>query len=46
MQKAVDFTIKHNILPEVQFRKLEEISDMIDEMNALKATKRMVVAFD
>jgi len=46
MQKAVDFTIKHNILPEVEFRKLEELSDMIDEMNALKATKRMVVAFD
>jgi D-arabinose 1-dehydrogenase-like Zn-dependent alcohol dehydrogenase len=46
MHKAVDFTIKHNILPEVEFRKLEELSDMIDEMNALKATKRMVVAFD
>jgi len=46
MQKAVDFTIKHNILPEVEFRKLDEIEVMIEEMKAMKATKRMVVAFD
>jgi D-arabinose 1-dehydrogenase-like Zn-dependent alcohol dehydrogenase len=46
MQKAVDFTVKHNILPEVEFRKLEELETMIAEMNAMKATKRMVVAFD
>jgi propanol-preferring alcohol dehydrogenase len=45
MQKAVDFTVKHNILPEVEFRKLEELEDMIAEMTAGKATKRMVVAF-
>jgi propanol-preferring alcohol dehydrogenase len=45
MQKAVDFTIKHDILPEVEFRKLEEMEAMMDEMHAGKATKRMVVTF-
>ncbi|KAF2404503.1 alcohol dehydrogenase [Trichodelitschia bisporula] len=46
MKKAVDFTVKHGILPEVEFRKLEELQDMIDEMTEGKATKRMAVVFD
>lgn len=45
MQKAVDFTIEHNIIPEVEFRQLEDLGKMVDEMQAMKATKRMVVAF-
>jgi len=45
MRKAVDFSAKHNITPEVQLRKLEELDDMVNEMRAGKATKRMAVAF-
>lgn len=45
MKKAVDFLAKHNIKPEVQHRRLEELDDMVNEMKAGKATKRMLVAF-
>ena len=45
MKKAVDFIAEHNILPEVDFRKLEEVPVMIDEMKAGKAPKRMAVVF-
>ena len=45
MKKAVDFSVNHHIKPEVQLRKLEELGDMIDEMRAGTATKRMAVAF-
>jgi propanol-preferring alcohol dehydrogenase len=45
MGKAVDFTIKHNILPEVDFRKLDEVGAMMDEMRAGKSSKRQVVVF-
>lgn len=45
MKKAVDFLAKHNIKPEVQNRKLEELNDMVSEMRAGTATKRMLVAF-
>jgi D-arabinose 1-dehydrogenase-like Zn-dependent alcohol dehydrogenase len=45
MKKAVDFTAKHNIVPEVEFRKLEEMPQMYDEMERGVATKRMVVLF-
>lgn len=45
MKKAVDFTVKHNIVPEVEYRKLEELSQMCDDMRAGKATKRMAVVF-
>lgn len=45
MKKAVDFLTKHNIKPEVQHRKLEELDDMVNEMRAGKSTKRMLVAF-
>jgi len=45
MKKAVDFICKHNILPEVEFRKLEELGQMTEEMQAGRATKRMAVVF-
>ena len=45
MQKAVDFLAKHSIKPEVQHRKLEDLNDMVNEMKAGTATKRMLVAF-
>jgi propanol-preferring alcohol dehydrogenase len=46
MKKAVDFSAKHNIAPEVQLRRLEELPDMVKEMRAGTATKRMAVNFD
>lgn len=45
MPKAVEFTAKHQIIPEVVFRKLEEMPQMVDEMEQGKASKRMVVVF-
>jgi len=45
MQKAVDFTIKHNILPEVEFRKFEEVQNMVEDMQNGRSTKRMAVVF-
>ena len=45
MKKAVDFLAEHNIIPEVQIRKLDELDDMVNEMKAGTATKRMLVAF-
>lgn len=45
MKKAVEFLAKHNIKPEVQHRRLDELDDMVNEMKAGKATKRMLVAF-
>jgi alcohol dehydrogenase, propanol-preferring len=46
MKKAVDSLAEHNIKPEVQFRKLEELNDMVNEMRSGTATKRMLVTFD
>lgn len=45
MKKAVDFTAKHQIIPEVEFRKLEELPQMYDEMERGVAKRRMVVLF-
>ncbi|KAF2095598.1 alcohol dehydrogenase [Rhizodiscina lignyota] len=45
MKKAVDFTAKHNIVPEVEFKKLEEMPQMVKDMDAGKASKRMVIVF-
>jgi D-arabinose 1-dehydrogenase-like Zn-dependent alcohol dehydrogenase len=45
MKKGVDFTAKHQILPEVVYRKLEEMPQMWDELEQGKASKRMVVLF-
>jgi propanol-preferring alcohol dehydrogenase len=46
LTKAVEFSAKHNIAPEVQLRKLEELNDMVNEMRAGTSTKRMAVTFD
>jgi len=45
MKKAVDFTAKHNIQPDVDFRKIEDLPAMVEQMHAGKAEKRMVVVF-
>lgn len=45
MKKAVDFSAKHDIAPEVQIRKLDDLDDMVNEMRAGTATKRMAVTF-
>ncbi|TID19507.1 alcohol dehydrogenase [Venturia nashicola] len=45
MMKAVDFICKHNILPGIEFHKLEELPEMLDALQAGTATKRMAVIF-
>ncbi|OAL57419.1 alcohol dehydrogenase [Pyrenochaeta sp. DS3sAY3a] len=45
MKKAVDFTGKHTIQPEVEFRKIEDLPQMVADMEAGKADKRQVVVF-
>ena len=45
MKKAVEFTAKHNIVPEVDFRKLEEMQQMVDEMERGEMKRRSVVLF-
>ena len=45
MKKAVEFTAKHQIIPDVEFRKLEEMPQMWEEFLQGKAKKRMVVLF-
>jgi propanol-preferring alcohol dehydrogenase len=45
MQKAVDFTLTHTILPEIEFRKFEDVQSMIDDMSNHRSTKRMAVQF-
>ncbi|KAH8906175.1 alcohol dehydrogenase [Coniochaeta sp. PMI_546] len=47
MQKAVDFTAKHKIMPNVEIRGgLEALQGMIDEMRAGKNPKRTAIVFD
>ncbi|KAF2099247.1 GroES-like protein [Rhizodiscina lignyota] len=46
MKRAVDFTAKHQIIPEVDFKKLEDMPQMYEDMSTGKASKRMVVLFD
>ncbi|ORY06915.1 alcohol dehydrogenase [Clohesyomyces aquaticus] len=45
MKKAVDFTGKHTIQPEVEYKKIEDLPDMFAAMHAGKAEKRQVVIF-
>ncbi|KAF2265500.1 alcohol dehydrogenase [Lojkania enalia] len=45
MKKAVDFTGKHNIQPEVEYNKIEDLPRMFADMHAGKAEKRQVVVF-
>ncbi|GAP89283.1 putative alcohol dehydrogenase [Rosellinia necatrix] len=46
MPKAVAFTAKHNIQPNVDFRKIEDLPDMVADMRNGKARRRQVVTFD
>jgi D-arabinose 1-dehydrogenase-like Zn-dependent alcohol dehydrogenase len=45
MPKAVEFTAKHNIQPDVEFRKIEDLPVMFDDMHNGKAKCRQVVLF-
>ncbi|KAI6777851.1 Alcohol dehydrogenase-like protein [Emericellopsis cladophorae] len=45
MPKAVSFTAKHKIQPQVEFRKLEELPQMVEDMQAGKSKYRQVVKF-
>jgi len=45
MKKAVDFTAKHNIQPDVDFRKIEDLPQMCADMHDGKAKRRQVVLF-
>ncbi|KAF2119702.1 alcohol dehydrogenase [Lophiotrema nucula] len=45
MPKAVEFTGKHSIQPEVEFNKIEDLPRMVADMHAGKADKRQVVIF-
>lgn len=45
MHKAVEFTAKHRIQPDVEFRRLEDLPRMVDDMIAGRATRRQVVRF-
>jgi propanol-preferring alcohol dehydrogenase len=46
MKEAIDFTIAHNILPDVELYALDDINVTIDKMKAGQSTKRMAVVFD
>ncbi|KAL4738826.1 chaperonin 10-like protein [Aspergillus similis] len=47
MGKAVDFTAKHGITPEIEVRSgLEDVDQMVRDMQAGKSDKRMAVVFD
>ncbi|KAI1124993.1 hypothetical protein F5Y10DRAFT_268533 [Nemania abortiva] len=46
MPKAVAFTAKHNIQPNVDFRKIEDLPAMVEDMRNGKARRRQVVTFD
>lgn len=45
MPKAIEFTGKHNVLPEIEYRKLEDLQSMIDDMEEGRAKTRMAVVF-
>ncbi|KAF2638755.1 alcohol dehydrogenase [Massarina eburnea CBS 473.64] len=45
MKKAVEFTAKHNIQPDVDFNKIEDLPRMLEDMENGKAEKRQVVIF-
>ena len=45
MQKALDFSVKHSIQPQFVLKKLEDLDDMVKQMRAGTATRRMVVSF-
>lgn len=47
MKKAIDFTVKHGIVPELEVRPgLEDVDAMIKDMKAGRSSKRMAVVFE
>jgi len=47
MPKAIEFTAKHNISPEVELRRgLDSLQGMVEDMKSGKATKRMAIVFE
>jgi alcohol dehydrogenase, propanol-preferring len=47
MQKAVDFTAKHRIIPNVEIRRgLDQLAGMVQEMREGKNTTRTAIVFD
>lgn len=47
MPKAIEFTAKHNISPDVDLRRgLESLAGMVEEMKSGNATKRTAIVFD
>ncbi|OQV03618.1 Alcohol dehydrogenase GroES-like domain-containing protein [Cladophialophora immunda] len=45
MKRAIDFSVLHGIKPEVDFRKLDDLGQMVQEMKSGTATKRRIVIF-
>jgi propanol-preferring alcohol dehydrogenase len=45
MEKAIDFSVKYDIQPQVELRKLEDLNGMVNKMSAGAASKRMAVTF-
>lgn len=45
MAKAVEFTAKHGIQPDVEFRKLDDLPQMVTDMQGGKSKCRQVVVF-
>lgn len=46
IKKAIDFTAKHNIRPDVEVHKsLEDVNDMVERMKKGELTKRQLVQF-
>ncbi|KAI1615937.1 alcohol dehydrogenase [Exophiala viscosa] len=45
MGKALEFSVRHGIQPEVDLKRLEDLNDMVNQMRAHQATKRMAVIF-
>lgn len=46
MGKAIDFTAKHGIVPEIEeYKNLEDVEKMVELMQNGKSTKRMAVVF-
>jgi D-arabinose 1-dehydrogenase-like Zn-dependent alcohol dehydrogenase len=46
MKKAIDFTAKHNVRPEVEiYTSLEDVNGMVERMKKGEVTKRQLVQF-
>ncbi|EXJ91723.1 hypothetical protein A1O3_00273 [Capronia epimyces CBS 606.96] len=45
MQKAIDFTAKHNIVPDVDFRDLDDLESIVEDLKQGKVTTRIAFLF-